>query len=65
MRSQPNRFAVAPDHVAVGVEQVIEEHPNFAGSSKKRGEAGDIAEKARPDGSKPPGCGSSEILAGR
>jgi hypothetical protein len=43
-RSKPNRFAVAPGHVAAEVETVIEEHPHFW-LIEKRGEAGDVAEK--------------------
>jgi hypothetical protein len=43
IRAQPNRFAVAPDHVAIGVELVVEEHPGFW-IVEKRGEAGEVAE---------------------
>jgi hypothetical protein len=42
-RSQPNRFAVAPGHVAAEREAVIEEYPHFW-LVEKHGEAGDAAE---------------------
>jgi hypothetical protein len=44
IRSQPDRFAVAPGHVAADVEVVIKEYPHFW-LVEKRGEAEDIAEK--------------------
>jgi hypothetical protein len=44
VRSQPNRFAVAPGHVSADIETVVEERPNFW-IVDKRGEAGDVAEK--------------------
>ena len=43
VRSQANRFAVAPEHVAVGVEDVVKEHSHFW-IVEKHGEAGDAAE---------------------
>ena len=44
VRSRPNRFAVAPGHVAADVEEVVAEYPHFW-IIEKRGEAGDVAEK--------------------
>jgi hypothetical protein len=43
VRSRPNRFAVAPGHVAANLETVIEEYPHFW-LIEKHGEAGDAAE---------------------
>ena len=43
-RSRPNRFAVAPGHVAPDLEAVVEEYPHFW-LIEKRGEAGDMAAK--------------------
>ena len=43
-RARPNRFAVAPGHVAGDVETVVKEHPHFW-LVEKRGEAGDVAEE--------------------
>ena len=43
VRSQSNRFAVAPEHVADDHEDVIQEHPHFW-IVEKRGEAGEVAE---------------------
>ena len=43
VRSRPNRFAVAPGHVAAELEAVIEEYPHFW-LVEKHGEAGDVAE---------------------
>lgn len=40
-RSEPNRFAVAPGHVAYDVEVVVKEYPDFW-LVEKQGEAGDI-----------------------
>ena len=44
VRSRPNRFAVAPGHVASEFEEVVAEYPHFW-IIEKRGEAGDVAEK--------------------
>jgi hypothetical protein len=44
VRSQANRFAVAPDHVAAEMEVVVDEHPRYW-LVEKRGEAGEVAEK--------------------
>ena len=44
VRARPNRFAVAPGHVAVELEAVVEEYPHFW-LIEKHGEAGDVAEK--------------------
>ena len=44
VRSRPNRFAVAPGHVAPELEEVVAEYPHFW-IIEKRGEAGDVAEK--------------------
>jgi hypothetical protein len=44
VRSKANRFAVAPEHTADEVEQVVREFPHFW-IVEKRGEAGDVAEK--------------------
>jgi hypothetical protein len=44
VRSRPNRFAVAPGHVAADLETVVEEFPHFW-LLEKLGEAGDIAKK--------------------
>jgi hypothetical protein len=43
-RFRPNRFAVAPGHVAADLEAVVEEYPHFW-LIEKHGEAGDVAEK--------------------
>ena len=43
-RSRPNRFAVAPRHVAPDLEAVVEERPHFW-LVEKLGEAGKIAEE--------------------
>ena len=49
VRAKPNRFAVAPDHVAENLEAVIEAFPDFW-LVEKFGEAGAVAEKlATPD----------------
>jgi hypothetical protein len=40
VRSEPNRFAVAPDHVAHGFEAVVTEYPRFW-LVEKFGEAGE------------------------
>src|SRR5262249_58181421 len=42
-RARPNRFAVAPGHVATDLEAVIEEYPQFC-LVEKHGEAGETAE---------------------
>ena len=48
-RAKPNRFAVAPDHVAKDFEVVVTTFPNFW-LVEKLGEAGEIAEQlASPD----------------
>ena len=44
VRSRPNRFAVAPGHVAPDLEAVVEEYPHFW-LIEKHGEAGDVAAK--------------------
>jgi hypothetical protein len=44
VRSRPNRFAVAPDHVADNIEAVIDEHSRFW-LVEKYGKAGQIAEE--------------------
>ncbi|MFI5121777.1 MAG: hypothetical protein ACHQJ5_02670 [Vicinamibacteria bacterium] len=44
VRAKPNRFAVAPDHVAESLEAVLTEYPNFW-VIEKFGEAGRIAEE--------------------
>jgi hypothetical protein len=44
VRSQPNRFAVAPRHVAESLEAVMKEYPHFW-MVEKFGEAGDVAEE--------------------
>ena len=44
VRSQGNRFAVAPGHVARDFESVVEEYPHFW-IIEKHGEAGDLAEQ--------------------
>ena len=44
VRSQANRFAVAPGHTANHAEQVVKEYPHFW-IIEKRGEAGDVAAK--------------------
>jgi hypothetical protein len=43
-RAKPTRFAVAPNHVAVGVETVVKEMPHFW-LVEKDGRAGEVAEK--------------------
>jgi hypothetical protein len=44
VRSQPNRFAVAPGHVAEQFEAVVTAYPHFW-LIEKFGEAGDVAEE--------------------
>lgn len=44
VRSQGNRFAVAPGHTVADVEQVVKEYPHFW-VVEKLGEAGDLAEE--------------------
>jgi hypothetical protein len=44
VRAKPTRFAVAPNHVAVGVETVVKEMPHFW-LVEKDGRAGEVAEK--------------------
>jgi hypothetical protein len=44
VRSRDNRFAVAPGHVSVEIETVVEEHPSFWIVDKK-GKAGKLAEE--------------------
>jgi hypothetical protein len=44
VRAEPNRFAVAPDHVAVNFEAVVKAFPRFW-LIEKFGEAGEIAEE--------------------
>jgi hypothetical protein len=43
-RSQPNRFAVAPGHVAPDFEAVVKEYPHFW-LVDKHNEAGNLAEE--------------------
>jgi hypothetical protein len=48
-RAEPNRFAVAPDHVAPDIEVVVKKHSHFW-LVEKLGVAGDVAEEhARSD----------------
>lgn len=44
VRSQPNRFAVAPGHVNADIESIVEEHPEFW-IVDKLGKAGEVAEE--------------------
>ncbi len=44
VRSRATRFAVAPGHAAIDVEEVVKEYPHFW-IIEKRGEAGDVAAK--------------------
>jgi hypothetical protein len=44
VRSRPNRFAVAPDHVADNIEAVVEERSRFW-LVEKYGKAGQVAEE--------------------
>lgn len=44
IRSQPDHFAVAPEHVAQGVEVVVKEYSDFW-IVEKQGEAEEIAEQ--------------------
>jgi hypothetical protein len=44
VRSQANRFAVAPEHVAADLEAVIREYPHFW-LIEKHGKAGEVAKK--------------------
>ena len=44
VRSRPNRFAVAPEHIAPDVESVVKEYPDFW-IVEKQGEAEGIAEQ--------------------
>jgi hypothetical protein len=44
IRSQGDRFAVAPGHVAADIEVVIKEYPHFW-LVEKRGAAGEMAEE--------------------
>ena len=43
-RAEPNRFAVAPHHVADDVEAVVKQHSRFW-LVEKLGGAGEVAEK--------------------
>jgi hypothetical protein len=43
-RSQPNRFAVAPGHIAPECEAVVKEYPHFW-LVDKHSEAGEVAEE--------------------
>ena len=43
-RAKPNRFAVAPDHVAPDIEVVVMKHSRFW-LVEKLGVAGDVAEE--------------------
>ena len=44
LRAKPNRFAVAPGHIAPELEIVVKEHPNYW-LVEKQGEAKKVAEK--------------------
>jgi hypothetical protein len=44
VRSQANRFAVAPEHIAADLEAVVKEYPHLW-LIEKRGEAGGVVEK--------------------
>jgi hypothetical protein len=44
VRSRPNRFAVAPGHVADDIEVVVKEYPRFW-LVEKHGEAGEVTKK--------------------
>jgi hypothetical protein len=44
VRAEPNRFAVAPDHVAANFEAVVKQFPAFW-VLEKFGEAGKVAEE--------------------
>jgi len=44
VRSRPNRFAVAPEHIAPDVESVVKEYPDFW-IVEKQGKAEGIAEQ--------------------
>lgn len=44
VRAEPNRFAVAPNHVATNIEAVVEAFPHFW-MVEKHGEAGKVAEE--------------------
>ena len=44
VRAEPNRFAVAPEHVAERFEAVVKRSPNFW-LIEKFGEAGEVAEE--------------------
>ena len=44
IRSEPNRFAVAPEHVDYEVEVVVKEYPQYW-LVEKKGEAGEIAKE--------------------
>ncbi len=48
-RAEPNRFAVAPGHVAESFEAVLTEHPDFW-LIEKFGEAGKIADELADTG---------------
>jgi hypothetical protein len=52
VRSRPNRFVVAPDHVAHGVEIVVKEYPDFL-LVEKQGEAARVAEELEGAGPRP------------
>ncbi len=49
VRSEPNRFAVAPHHVAGSFEAVLTEYPRFW-MVAKFGEAGKVAEELADSG---------------
>jgi hypothetical protein len=49
VRAEPNRFAVAPAHVAESFEAVLTEYPTFW-VIEKFGEAGEIAEELADTG---------------
>ena len=44
VRSQANRFAVVPEHVALDLEAVVREYPHFW-LIEKHGKAGEVAKK--------------------
>jgi len=48
VRADPRRFAVAPDHVAVQIEQVVEDEGRFLVVEKRPGVPADVAEEQDP-----------------
>lgn len=47
VRDRPRQFLVVPGHQREGVEQVVEEHPDYL-VIEKFGEAGEVAEDTDP-----------------